>query len=300
MVDLPVSLTPAAPPTMVASARGLADTPSSPTSVGYFLLYTYISVSKLFTSIIPLYSTIADALIVQNHLKPSADLVKGLSITITPAMLDQMKAALPAELGTLALPPPGPMPFRDFVFNFSDNGNFVYSLTIPEATGATTIYWNADKSKFGMKSTMTVPSYGTTPAYTSTFTIANDEATQSSYVRNEAQGHDWVMKFKADPSATATRGVYVSIVNSDLGAYPSSSTLLGYGDDFGGALDDTWTRESTTSLYHEVFNAKGQVTYQTHIYGGTGIPLTSTFGTPSTAYDTKLANTDWGKASSLF
>lgn len=256
-------------------------------SAGYNVLYSAVTMARTFTPFMAQFGIMVDAVVSQNNLSTSATSHTGLKVNVTQDMIDQMKAAVPANLlAGFDAPPLGQNDMPDFVYDVSTNSNFAYSMTItlPGGTGTESVYWNQDKSKFGMSVSMS----GTT------FTVANDDATQSTVMNIGASGMSYLVKFRADPAAKALHGVFVTLDNSfTMGETTLTSTVLGYGDDNGGSV----TFDTNGMLYKEIFSALGAVTYQAFTLNEV---TTELLGSPSTTYDAKLTNTDWGDAPTFF
>jgi hypothetical protein len=294
VIDLPASLTPTAAPA-AAAAAGISRATTTPPpydSAGYATLYSALNTVEIIVPSLAVASVMIDALITQNGITPSATLHSGLHVKVTQAMLDEMKASLPAKLRAgMPLPSLGdsPIPF-DFVYQVSSNPNFAFQLDL-SAGGSVgeTLYFSQDWSRFGISASMGG----------STLSLANDTATASFAFKITGGGMDYAVKFRSDSANPTLHGAFVSLTSSTtLGSTTYSSNAAGYGDDNGGAVDFQRADMGWGAFdYLENFNAAGQVTYQAYTVNNV---TTTNFGTADATYSAKLTNTSWGDAPTFF
>jgi len=210
-----------------------------------------------------------------------------MKIKITQAMLDNMRAAIPAstrddaDFSTFDNALNQSIDVPDFIYNKSANANFDFmvAMTMPDGSGSNTFFWKGDYSRTAMKID-TVQS-----GMTITGTMVYDATTNSSLMYFSFNGSDFTMKIVADPADKAAHGVFL---NQTSGSY----SMNAFADDTGGEVINNYGG----TKYTEDFSATGALTYQ----DTNGTPQGP--GTINAAYAAKLSPlpTNFGAAGTFF
>ena len=238
-----------------------------------------------------------NAIISQNNLSPSDATRSGLNVTITQALADAMKDAMPesaqGDLDTASMVGQL-MPIPDFVYKASENANFdvqiAMSFPADMGGGTVTFYWKSDLSRTAM-SFETSGNKGV---------MAYDAVTNSAFMSFTSTDFEFKVSGIVDSATKTAHGAFLSQTFKDT-TQGFDGSMTAYGDDSGGEVINSFTQEAqgeqpaSTGIYTEGFSGTGILTFQEL---GSDVD----YGTITETYNAKLTPvpTDFGKASSFF